>query len=218
MKLYKETPEDIEEVVNLLKKSEPLVLPTETVYGLCARASDDVGIKKVFALKDRPLTVPLTLVISDIDQLKKLVKKPNNEQKKLMEAFWPGALTILFDKSKHVSNLCTAGLSNVGVRLTSHPVLREIIKKVGEPLVAPSANLHGKLASGNIGEVIEQLSGRGLQAALNVPCMNQRESTIVEVEKNKGLIVRSGEVGMDALSQVMGGEYTWELREKGIPS
>ena len=143
-----------------IKKDEVIALPTETVYGLAGNAQSDQAISRIFEAKGRPSDNPLIVHISNPEQLDGLVSSVPESAGKLMNAFWPGPLTIVLPKGEQVSEKVTAGLSTVAVRMPDHPVALALIEASGVPLAAPSANLSGKPSPTTANHVYEDLKGR----------------------------------------------------------
>lgn len=130
--------------IELLNNNDIVGMPTETVYGLAARIDSEIAIKKIFSTKQRPFFDPLIVHVDSIQQAKKCVQDWYPIADLLANKFWPGPLTLILPKSTIVSDLITSGLTNVGLRSPDHPLALELIKKVGSPLAAPSANKFGK--------------------------------------------------------------------------
>ncbi|MDR7073856.1 L-threonylcarbamoyladenylate synthase [Fictibacillus barbaricus] len=187
-----------------IKKDEVIALPTETVYGLAGNAQSDQAISRIFESKGRPSDNPLIVHISNHEQLEGLVSSVSESAKKLMNAFWPGPLTIVLPKGEQVSEKVTAGLSTVAVRMPDHPVALALIEASGVPLAAPSANLSGKPSPTTADHVYEDLKGRipgivdGGSTGVGV------ESTVVECTRNVVTILRPGGVTQEDLEKIVG--------------
>ncbi|MFN5987459.1 MAG: L-threonylcarbamoyladenylate synthase, partial [Chitinophagaceae bacterium] len=137
---------NIQHIVETLKKGDIVGIPTETVYGLGANGLDEKAVQKIFRVKGRPNKNPLILHTYSIKELKKLVKHIPPIAKKLADNYWPGPLTILFDKSELVSDLITAGSKKVAIRIPSHLLFLEILKSADFPIAAPSANPYQRIS------------------------------------------------------------------------
>jgi L-threonylcarbamoyladenylate synthase len=187
-----------------IKQNEVVALPTETVYGLAGNAKSDTAITRIFEAKGRPSDNPLIVHISDRKQLEGLVSSIADNAEKLMDAFWPGPLTIVLPKGRNVSGKVTAGLSTVAVRMPNHPVALAVIEASGVPLAAPSANLSGKPSPTTANHVYEDLKGKipgivdGGSTGVGV------ESTVVECTNDIVTILRPGGVTLEDLEQVVG--------------
>jgi L-threonylcarbamoyladenylate synthase len=187
-----------------IKKDEVIAIPTETVYGLAGNAESDEAISRIFEAKGRPSDNPLIVHISKREQLDGLVSSVPANAEKLMDAFWPGPLTIVLPKGDKVSEKVTAGLSTVAVRMPDHPVALALIEASSVPLAAPSANLSGKPSPTTANHVYEDLKNRipgivdGGSTGVGV------ESTVVECVDNYVTILRPGGVTLEDLEKVVG--------------
>lgn len=195
----------IQQAADLLKKNEVVAFPTETVYGLGGNAKEDSAITKIFAAKGRPSDNPLIIHIAKRGQLEELVEKVPATAEKLMDAFWPGPLTIIFEKKQGVlSEVATAGLSTVGIRMPDHPVALRIIEESGLPIAAPSANRSGKPSPTKATHVKEDLDSYiagivdGGSTGVGV------ESTVVDCTDDTVVILRPGGITKEQLERVVG--------------
>ena len=195
---------DIEEVADGIKNGKTVVFPTETVYGIAANALDEIACEKVFKIKNRPDNKALIVLVSNYDMLEKIVKPVSDLERKLMEAFWPGALTIILEKKKecNIPDTVTAGKSSIGVRMTSGKIAKLLIQKSGVPIVAPSANLSGNPTGTKIEHIIEELGDRVDYILDCGNIENGKESTIVKVEDEKIIILREGKITKGELEKV----------------
>ncbi|MGZ3692981.1 MAG: L-threonylcarbamoyladenylate synthase, partial [Bdellovibrionota bacterium] len=135
---------ELEQAKKLILSGGVVALPTETVYGLAASILSEEGIKKIFAIKERPFFDPLIVHISDLEQKEQVISSWPEMADFLAQRFWPGPLTMVLPKHPALNPLITAGLDTVGIRMPAHPVARALIKKCEVPLAAPSANKFGK--------------------------------------------------------------------------
>lgn len=131
---------DIKKAVELLNKGEVVAIPTETVYGLAGSVLSEAGLRKIFEVKERPFFDPLIVHVSDESMAKEYAGQWPKTCQVLAKAFWPGALTVVTKKNDKVPDIITAGLDSVGLRCPSHPIAQEVIKELGSPVAAPSAN------------------------------------------------------------------------------
>ena len=194
----------LSEAAEILRRGGLVAFPTETVYGLGANALDEEAAKKIYEAKGRPSDNPLIAHIADFDALKPLVAQVPDCAKKLMDAFWPGPLTIIFNKSGIVPYGTTGGLETVAVRMPSHPVAAELIRLAGIPVAAPSANTSGRPSPTTADHVAQDMRGRidmivdGGEVGIGV------ESTIVDVSEGVPTVLRPGAVTMEMLREVLG--------------
>lgn len=136
--------EQISEAANLLSQGDVVGMPTETVYGLAARVDSEAGLKKIFAVKERPFFDPLIVHVSSVNEAKKCALEWNDLCQTLADNFWPGPLTLVVPKATMISDIITSGLPTVGLRWPNHPVAQALIQAAGVPLAAPSANKFGR--------------------------------------------------------------------------
>ncbi len=142
--IFSDSKVGIPELAHTLNSSEPVVIPTETVYGLAAKIDDSKSLEKIFLYKKRPFFDPLIVHVYDRQQVKMLSHFDSPILTQLMNRFWPGPLTMVLPKLASVSDVVTSGLDSVGVRMPNHPLALKLLEAVGVPLAAPSANLFGQ--------------------------------------------------------------------------
>jgi len=195
----------IQQAADLLKKNEVVAFPTETVYGLGGNAKEDSAITKIFAAKGRPSDNPLIIHIAKRTQLNELVEKVPATAEKLMDAFWPGPLTIIFEKKQGMlSEIATAGLSTVGIRMPDHAVALRIIEESGLPIAAPSANRSGKPSPTKASHVKEDLDSYIAGIVDGGPTGVGVESTVVDCTEETVVILRPGGITKQQLESVVG--------------
>jgi L-threonylcarbamoyladenylate synthase len=202
--------EGISASVEILRRGGVVGLPTETVYGLAADAFQSLAVARIFEAKGRPLTDPLIVHLPEAGWLDRVALFTSSEQRQLVEAlasaFWPGPLTLLLTKHPDLSDLVTAGSDRVAVRVTSHPLFREVLRRLDSPLAAPSANRFGRISPTSVADVRIEL-GDVIPLILDGgPCEHGMESTLVAVEVNGGVslsmsILRPGPITKDQLIQ-----------------
>ena len=194
----------IEEAGRIIRKGGLVAFPTETVYGLGGDALNPESSKKIYAAKGRPSDNPLIVHIADKKDLYRIVRKVPEKAKKLMEAFWPGPLTMIFYKNELVPQATTGGLDTVAVRMPSDRIAAAFIKAAGGFVAAPSANVSGRPSTTTAAHVEEDLSGRiemildGGQAVIGL------ESTIVDMSVEPPVILRPGAVTKEMMEAVIG--------------
>lgn len=194
-----------DEAVQLLKAGEVVAFPTETVYGLGGVATSDAAVAKIYEAKGRPSDNPLIVHIGTIEEIDRYVIDVNDKAKKCMDAFWPGPLTVICKVKPNVlSEKVTAGLDTVGLRMPSHPVSLQLLRHLGEPVAAPSANRSGKPSPTEGIHVEEDLAGRipmivdGGATGIGV------ESTVIDCTLDITTILRPGGVTKEMLEAVIG--------------
>jgi L-threonylcarbamoyladenylate synthase len=196
-------PSAIERAAKLLAAGELVAVPTETVYGLAADGRDDRAVAMVFQVKERPFLDPLILHLPDRSWVQRLGKLDPEREKlvaALIDRFWPGPLTLLLPKSEEVSDLVTASLPTVALRLPAHPVLRAILRQGGFPVAAPSANRFGRVSPTTAEHVLEELGSRIPLILDDGATKLGLESTIVEPGPDGKLVLhRPGPITEAAL-------------------
>lgn len=189
----------------LLRAGELVAFPTETVYGLGADALNGEAAARIFAAKGRPADNPLIAHIAGESGLAGLIAlEPCACARKLMRAFWPGPMTLIFPKSPRVPREVTAGLDTVAVRMPSHPVARALIRAAQTPIAAPSANRSGRPSPTTAAHVLEDMEGRIPLILDGGPCEVGLESTVVDVTGARPRILRPGGVTLEMLEGVVG--------------
>lgn len=196
--------EDIRRAGELLRQGGVVAIPTETVYGLAADATDAQAVKKIFEAKGRPQDNPLIVHIASMDDLPPLVEEVPEAARKLAEVFWPGPLTMIFRKSGAIPHETSAGLDTVGIRMPLHPAAREVIRAAGVPLAAPSANRSGRPSPTTARHVLEDMKGR-IDAILDGgDCEVGVESTVVDLTGSVPRVLRPGAVTREQIFHVLG--------------
>jgi L-threonylcarbamoyladenylate synthase len=153
--------EELAEPARILREGGLIAFPTETVYGLGADARQTDAVRKIFTAKGRPSDNPLIVHIANRSQLEELAAPPDETVSRLMDAFWPGPLTVVLPvKPGALSPLVTAGLNTVGLRMPDHPVALQLITAAGCPVAAPSANRSGRPSPTQAAHVLDDLAGR----------------------------------------------------------
>ena len=203
-KLLKPNKESIELACKLLQDGEVVGVPTETVYGLAGDSRNGEAIKKIFKAKGRPADNPLIVHISNLDMLKGVVRYVSDDAKKLMDAFWPGPLTIIMPKGNEICNETCAGLDSVGVRMPSNPIAYEIIEKSKVPFSAPSANISGKPSPTNATDVFVDMNGRIPLIIDGGECDAGVESTVISTLTDTPIILRPGVITKEMIENVLG--------------
>lgn len=203
-KLLKPNKESIELACKLLQDGEVVGVPTETVYGLAGDSRNGEAIKKIFKAKGRPADNPLIVHISNLDMLKGVVRHVSDDAKKLMDAFWPGPLTIIMPKGNEICNETCAGLDSVGVRMPSNPIAHEIIEKSKVPFSAPSANISGKPSPTNATDVFVDMNGRIPLIIDGGECDAGVESTVISTLTDTPIILRPGVITKEMIEKVLG--------------
>ena len=206
VKVDTENPEKsvLTEAAEILKNGGLVAFPTETVYGLGANGLDEKACKRIYEAKGRPSDNPLILTIGDLDGLYKIVGKVTENAKKIIDAFWPGPITLVLPKADCVPETVTGGLDTVAVRYPSNKIARELIKIAGIPVAAPSANSSGKPSPTRASHVEFDLNGK-IEMIIDGGAADWGlESTILDVSEDKPVLLRPGAVTQDMIEDVVG--------------
>ena len=171
-----------------------MALPTETVYGLAVDALNPEAVTKIFEAKERPRFDPLIVHLPNKEALGEIAIVESKVARKLTEKFWPGPLTIIFPKRENVPDIVTAGLETVALRMSAHPIFREIVRKLNRPLAAPSANRFGRISPTTAQHVFDELGGRIPLIIDGGATEHGIESTIVQVTNEAIKVLRRGPI------------------------
>lgn len=188
----------------LLDKGEVIGLPTETVYGLAGNATNESAVLKIFEVKNRPKFDPLILHFSNFDKAKGYIEEPSEKLLSLVDRFSPGPATFLVPKKKTVSDLITAGLPRVAIRIPSHPTAQALLKSVDYPVAAPSANPFGYVSPTSAQHVEDQLGNKIPFILDGGNCAIGLESTIIGEEEGNIIIYRKGGLEIEAIEAIVG--------------
>lgn len=195
--------EVIERAADLLRRGELVVFPTETVYGLGADALQPAALEGIFAAKGRPRNDPLIVHITSYATLETLTSSIPRVVWRLSQEFWPGPLTLILPRSPRVPYIVTAGMETVAVRMPSHPVARALIKELGSPIAAPSANRFMHVSPTTAAHVLADLNGRVPLILDGGPCAVGVESTILDLSAETPTILRPGGISLEALRSIL---------------
>jgi L-threonylcarbamoyladenylate synthase len=198
--------EIILEGAKILTSGGVILFPTLSLYGLGADAFSPSAIARVFEIKQRPVSKPLLVLVRDMDDLGALVKDIPEAAQKLMDRFWPGNITLVFEARDTVpENLC-AGTGKIGIRMPFHPVAKALCQAFEKPITATSANLSGAAGGASLEDIHPSVI-QGVDLVLDAgPLAGGAGSTVVDVTANPPKILRQGTVPtesvLDALGQI----------------
>ncbi len=199
-----EVGQDLDKAIQLLRANELVAIPTETVYGLAGNALEEKAIRKIFQMKKRPLNNPLILHIHSLDQLATYCQNISPHAYKLAQAFWPGPLTLLLDKSHRVPDLVTAGSAQVAVRIPNHSMTLHLLQQLDFPLVAPSANPFTTISPTKAQHVVLYFADKLSYVLDGGDCQQGIESTIIGFKENQGQVYRLGSLAIEEIEKVIG--------------
>jgi L-threonylcarbamoyladenylate synthase len=209
------SPEDIARAAKILRNGGTVAFPTETVYGLGANALDPSAVASIFAAKDRPNWDPLIVHISSRAMLDEVATVPP-EAERLIEAFWPGSLTLLLPRTNKIPDAVTAGRPLVGVRMPTHPIALALIEATGIPIAAPSANRFGRTSPTTAAHVLEDLDHR-IDAILDGgPTTVGVESTVLDPNPSPMILYRPGAITAAMLEPIAGAVTLYHPPQQSI--
>ena len=192
----------LEKGISILKHGGVVAFPTDTVYGLGARADIGQAVERIYKIKERPQDVALPLLLADVSQISEIAESVSQAAWLLVREFLPGALTIVLFKSNLVSDIVTAGGETVAVRIPAHPVPVALIEGVGAPIVGTSANRSGNTSALTADEVRSQFGNRIDLVIDGGECTGGRESTIVDMTGENPVILREGAIPTEEIMKV----------------
>lgn len=194
---------ELQKAVKVLQEDQCVAIPTETVYGLAANALSELAIKRIFEAKGRPSDNPLIVHVSNMDMLKRCIQQDLSIRiTAIIDAFWPGPLTLVFKKSELIPEVVSAHLDTVGIRWPAHPIALALIEASGFPLAAPSANVSGRPSPTKAEHVLHDLNGKIAGIIMAEQSVVGVESTVLDVSSDDFRILRKGGVSLESLQQI----------------
>lgn len=195
-------PDGIEEAAKIIRNRGIICFPTTSLYGLGADAMNADAVDRIFEIKGRPHDKPILVLIHDIGQLNLLVKQVSPIAEKIMEKFWPGGITLIFEAKDHLPHALTAGTGKIGIRLAYHPVASALAKAVGSPITGTSANLSGQPGISKIDE-LDPMLAESLDLILDAgELIGGKGSTIADTTSDIPLILREGRISSTEISKL----------------
>lgn len=195
--------EKLKEPANIIREGGIVIFPTETVYGIGTNGFNEESIRKIYEIKKRDFSKPISLLVSNMEMVKMVAEDISDLEYALMEKFWPGPFTIILKKKKDVPDILTANGDTVGIRMPSGEIAKKIIEYAGVPIATPSANISGKPSGTNIDNIIKDFDGK-------VDCIIDSgesklgiASTIVKVINNVPHILREGSITKKQIEEVV---------------
>lgn len=177
-----------------IKQGKLVLFPTETVYGIGANALNSEAVKDIFIAKGRAQDNPLIVHIANIEMLDSLVQNVSDIERKIMEKFWPGPLTIVLEKKPIIPDIITGGLNTVAIRMPSNEIARKLIEYSNLPIAAPSANVSGRPSGTAVEDIIDELDGKVEYVIDSGRVDIGLESTVIRVVDNIVHILRPGKI------------------------
>jgi L-threonylcarbamoyladenylate synthase len=212
----------VQAAVDLLTQGGVVALPTETVYGLAADATNAEAVAKIFSAKERPTFDPLIVHLPHKDRLAEVAAVPqefSQTVRQLVETFWPGPLTLILPKTAAIPDIVTSGQPTVAVRMSDHPIFKRVVTSLARPLAAPSANRFGRISPTSAKAVQQELEGR-IPLILDAgACLHGLESTIVKIEPGEKKpifrVLRAGPITKEELQPFGKVIFASHIKPKG---
>lgn len=195
--------QDLDRAAAIVRNGGLVALPTETVYGLGANALDPDAVARIYEVKGRPATSPLIVHVAAIEMARGLARHWPVEANVLASRYWPGPLTIVLPKRPAVPDIVTAGLGTVALRMPSHPVALELIRRAGVPVAAPSANRFTQLSPTTAEHVRASLGSKVDMVLDGGPCEVGIESTVVSLACDPPMLLRPGMISREEIEQLL---------------
>ena len=195
--------DDLSYAADVIMRGGLVAVPTDTVYGLAGNGLDHDAVAKIYEVKNRPMVKPIILLISDISVAQAFCETIPESARRLAEAFWPGALSIVLQKRDTVPDIVTAGGPTVGVRCPNHPKTLELLRLIGVPLAAPSANITDMPSPKTAEDVLSYFDGKIDCVIDGGQCSVGVESTIVELTAQPYVIRRHGAVREEEIQKCL---------------
>jgi L-threonylcarbamoyladenylate synthase len=192
----------IKEAAGFIKKGDIAAFPTETVYGLGAKAYDDNAVKKIYKAKGRPADNPLIVHVASKKDISVLASEIPETAKKIIKAFFPGPITVILKKNEIISDLVTAGLDTIAIRMPSSKIARAFIKECGVPIAAPSANISGSSSPTSFLHVLQDFKGKIPCVLIGPDSKHGLESTVIDCSVNIPVILRPGVISLEQLKKI----------------
>ena len=193
MKIYDEINENVlNELVDILNNDGLIIFPTDTVYGIACNSFSDKAIKKLYLAKNRSFDKPIGVLTDSMSKINLVVENISSVEKELIDKYFPGNLTIIFNKKKSVSDLLTSGNSTIGVRIPNNEIALSILKSYPYPLATTSVNLAGKKDGTRVSDFIFDFKDK-VDIIIDGGITKEVPSTIVRVENDKINIIRQGD-------------------------
>jgi len=203
----KTLPGTIYEAVSVLRRGGAVVFPTDTLYALGVDATSKDAVERLFHIKRRPASRPVSIFVKDIAMTKRYAYVDYGKDK-ILERIWPGAVTVVLYKKALLPDLLTAGGNTVGVRVPDHEIPRILVKSLNAPITATSANISGKAPSGRLAEILDQFKEYDIQPDLVLDMGDlppgRTASTVVDLSREIPKVLRTGPISKEELHTLFG--------------
>ena len=194
---------ELNEGVEVLKKGGIVIFPTETVYGIGTNALCESSVKRIYEVKERPDEKPLSIMVSNKGEISKYAIIENEIEKKIIDSFMPGPITIILKKKEGVFDYISSGKDTIGIRIPNNNIMLKLLQKAEIPIVAPSANISGRPSGIIFENILKDFNGKVDVAINGGKCEISEPSTIVQVIDNEPIILREGKISLDEIKMVI---------------
>lgn len=198
-----EIDKQIKEVANIIKAGGIVIIPTDTVYGIAADALNEKAVKKIYEIKKRKTSNPCSILVSNIDMIKKVVKDISSKEEKIINNFFPGPITLVIKKNGEIPDVVTSGLDTIGIRMPNDEFLLKVIDIIGKPIVATSLNVAGEKSKTSIENISDEILN-------NIDCIVDNgktkiglASTVVRLDEKEIKIIREGPITKEMIQNAL---------------
>lgn len=197
-------PDALARVIDLLQQGEVVAIPTDTVYGVAADGYSESAVEKLFVAKDRPSGKAIMLLLGDYEDMRKVSSQISPTAERLAQRFWPGGLTLVIRGGEMLPPNLRAETDTIGVRLPNSNVVREIVRRLGRPIAATSANLSGGANPQTVQDVLRDLDGRIALALDGGATPGSVPSTVLDCTVEPPRVLRAGAISVEEIERVVG--------------
>ena len=195
--IEKITEKNMKEIISTLDNDGLIIIPTDTVYGIACNCYSEKALRKIYEIKNRPKNKPICVLTNSVEKIESIAKKLSSKEKELMKKYFPGDLTIIVEKNNNISNLLTANLPTVGVRIPNHKVTLKILEAYPYPLATTSVNQTGTTPGIQVEDFLEEFQDKVDIIINDGKSPIGVSSTIVQVKDNKIKIIREGNLKVE---------------------
>lgn len=193
----------VKETVEVIKMGGIVIAPTDTVYGIIVDALNEKAVEKIYEIKKRKKSNPCSILVSNKDMLKQVVKKVSLEEEKIIDKFFPGAITLIFEKNEQIPDIVTSGLDTVGIRMPNDKFLLNVIELFGSPIVATSLNLAGEESKTNLDNISDEILNNVDYVVDNGNTKIGVASTVAKIDGKEIEILREGTITKNMMQEVL---------------
>jgi L-threonylcarbamoyladenylate synthase len=195
--------DELNEVADILRDGGIVVFPTETVYGIGANAFNEESVKRIYEVKNRPDEKPLSIMVSKIEEIEKYAVIQNEMERKIINNFMPGPITVILKKKTGMFDYVSSGKNTIGIRIPDNKIALKMLDRLQLPIVAPSANISGMPSGVELEQILKDFDGK-IEAGINGGKATIGEgSTIVEIINDEPVILRQGKITMAEIQQAI---------------